>query len=69
MNNGEFAQIAAHIAKKAAAWSADSLILPENIFAPVSIEAVERFAAEIKNTLDHMLADARRNSALQERRA
>ena len=66
MNNGEFAQIAAYIAKKAAAWSADTLFIKDAICEPVDAAVVERFADEISTSLKHMLADVRRNSGYRE---
>lgn len=47
-----FAELAGRIAQKAAAWSADSLILTEHLSRPMSPHDLERFRVDITHVLE-----------------
>lgn len=54
LTNARFAGIVAYLASKAASWAGDSLVLPEKWAAPMSAEAVTRFTADVRETLDYI---------------
>lgn len=54
ITHARFSRQASFIAKKAADWSADCLMLEEYLMQPVRDEPVERFLREMRARLDHI---------------
>lgn len=54
MTGADFARYAAYIAKNAAAWSADTLGLPEDVPADIDPDRVRRFLDDMRERLDRI---------------
>lgn len=54
LTNADFSRFCAYLAKDAAHWAGDTLILPEDLNEPVRPEAVARFTKEVRERLDHL---------------
>jgi hypothetical protein len=62
MTNADFAEMAAHIARKASAWAGDCLILRDMRDKPLETEAADRFIRDIRGMIDHIEEETRPQS-------
>lgn len=65
MSNARFCRLATYIAKAAASWAGDTLVLDGRLREPVPDDVAKRFIADIRQRLDFIEEEMRQGADAQ----